>query len=162
MLSPAQAWLSVPPPWPSWQHHTEPSESSWRDSLLQDTEPLYWSDCKGERGPCVNICLSQPQASWREDTYWAGQSSWSRSLKDEDFLKDLPTTARHPEVQTRGRLLGQGSTWWERLMWSYTPQPLHPTPSWPPCHSENRILGRALASESGSLGTGILAPKLDS
>lgn len=78
------------------------------------------------------------------------------------FPKDSTSTARHPKVQTRRQLPGQGSTWREQLIWLYSPQSLPPTPSCPPCHNENSVLERALASESGSLKTGILAPTLGS
>lgn len=88
------------------------------------------------------------------------QSSLSQSLKRQRLSEELPCTGRALQSPEQEGAFRQGNTSWEQLVELPSSQLLHPTPTCPPCHSENRILVKALTLDSGSLGIRISPPTL--
>lgn len=91
----------------------------------------------------------------------AGEASWSWSLQSKGFCRPGLPWEGPLRSEPGGGFPGKAAPA-ETSLWSPSPELVHPTPSCPPSHCENGVLLRPLASESGSLGSGISAPTLAS
>ena len=153
-----------PAPWPSWQPQTAFRVFLKGLMTSRHRDPLVVWLPGGVLGStsCLNLCLSQVEP----------RHTMSRTIivepefKRQRFSEGLPHHGKAPQGGFQSRAAPDENGWWDWTVPSLSipPHPAPPCHAPAPalCHSGNSVLGRAPASEPGSLKTGILTPTLGS